>query len=181
MSRDCTRAIYNRPPARYRSAHGCTGSAFLSLSLLDVVGGFPSVAPPYCNVMIFFSTLTAYSARPLHLRTRIGWGGGGVLLVWQAVDMVGAGRRVPQGLRFDIINTLERYQMGEYAIARYQNSFVGFVCVSVRVLYFVRCRCWFGFGFWLWAVVVVVCWGGVGVLLLVWCWVLLLFESDLSA
>ncbi|CBN77208.1 conserved unknown protein [Ectocarpus siliculosus] len=36
----------------------------------------------------------------------------------QAIDMVGAGRRIPQGLRFDIINTLERYQMGEYAIAR---------------------------------------------------------------
>ncbi|CAB1097112.1 unnamed protein product [Ectocarpus sp. CCAP 1310/34] len=36
----------------------------------------------------------------------------------QAVDMVGAGRRIPQGLKFDIINTLERYQMGEYGIAR---------------------------------------------------------------
>ncbi|CAM9847648.1 unnamed protein product [Ectocarpus sp. 4 AP-2014] len=36
----------------------------------------------------------------------------------QAVDMVGAGRRVPQGLRFDIINMLERYHMGEYAMAR---------------------------------------------------------------
>ncbi|CAN0131619.1 unnamed protein product, partial [Ectocarpus fasciculatus] len=36
----------------------------------------------------------------------------------QAVDMIGAGRRIPQGLRVDIINTLERYQMGEYAIAR---------------------------------------------------------------
>lgn len=32
--------------------------------------------------------------------------------------MVGAGRRISQGLRLDLFNLLERYQLGEYAMAR---------------------------------------------------------------
>eukprot|EP00903_Cladosiphon_okamuranus_P005487 g5471.t1 len=38
----------------------------------------------------------------------------------QALDMVGAGagRRIPQGLKLDLINMLERYQLGEYALGR---------------------------------------------------------------
>lgn len=74
------------------------------------MGGFPPVVPPYCDD--FFPTSLP---TPPVLSTYVL---GDFMLIWQAIDMVGAGRRIPQGLRFDIINTLERYQMGEYAMAR---------------------------------------------------------------
>ncbi|CAM9881219.1 unnamed protein product, partial [Scytosiphon promiscuus] len=69
--------------------------------------------------------------RPLHLACRNGRLEAAVTLLdhradpsgrdangMQALDMIGAGRRIPQGLRLDLVHTLERYQMGEYAMSR---------------------------------------------------------------
>ena len=59
---------------------------------------FPILSPPPC----------AGSCPPL------------CLLWWpKAVDMVGVKRPISQGVRFDMINTLERYHLGEFAMSRY--------------------------------------------------------------
>lgn len=36
----------------------------------------------------------------------------------QAIEMIGAKRSVPQAVRFELIDVLERYQLGEYAMIR---------------------------------------------------------------
>lgn len=57
-------------------------------------------------------------------------------IIFQAVDMIGAARHIPQGVRFDLVHTLERFHIDEFAMSRFVSHVVefGFAVVFVVVV-----------------------------------------------
>lgn len=64
--------------------------------------------------------------------------------------MIGAKRAVPQGVRLDILNALDRFQFGDYSMPRYARSewnwFVVFVGFSAAFLLRAPCFRWLEVG-----------------------------------